>query len=136
MTKQHAITMWIIWFAMLQSAFIFPFFLGEGFPEGANAEVPMDAWIWVACFSPLITGTVLRWLVIPKMKEAQQMLVGLIIGMSFGEVAILLSIFLIGSDYPQNQIAVLIVAVLMLILMAPSYATPGVNPEKDSIDPA
>lgn len=125
--------MWIIWFAMLQSAFVFSYFLGKGLPRGENADAPMAAWIWVVCFLPLVVATILRWIVLPKIKEAQDQLTIMIIGLSMGECAVFFQIFLIGPEYPQNQIAVLIVAVLVLILMAPSYATPGVRPAKDSL---
>ncbi|MEM1221260.1 MAG: hypothetical protein AAGH40_00745 [Verrucomicrobiota bacterium] len=131
MNKQ-VITMWIVWFAMLQSAFVFSYFLGDGLPKGKNAAAPMAAWIWVVCFLPLVVATILRWIVLPKIKEPQHQLTFMIIGLSMGESAVFFQLFLIGPEYPQNQIAVLIVAVLVLILMAPSYATPGIKPTKDS----
>jgi hypothetical protein len=39
---------------------------------------------------------------------------------------------LIGSDYPQYQIAVLMLAVVSIIQFAPSYATPGYDLETKS----
>jgi hypothetical protein len=36
-----------------------------------------------------------------------------------------MSIFLVGADYPQYQIAILMAAVFSIIQFAPSYATPG-----------
>ena len=100
-------------------------FLGGGFPEGHNIEAPMSAALWAMCFAPLIVATIIRWLVIPKIKAPLQQLVAMIIGLALSEGPIFLSLFLIGSDYPQNQIAVLIVAVFSIIQFAPSYATPG-----------
>lgn len=41
-----------------------------------------------------------------------------------------ISIFLVAPDYPQYQIAILMVAVVCLIQFAPSYATLGYNPSK------
>ena len=123
--KQQAIVMWIIWFAMLQSAFIIHFVIGGGFPEGDNVAEPMANWLWAACFVPIVIATVIRWIVIPKQQEQAKLLVTMIIGLALSEQPIFFSLFLIGSDYPQNQIAVLIVAVLSLIQFAPSYATPG-----------
>lgn len=125
MSKQQAVVMWVIWFGMLQGAFLMHFVLAGGFPEGANAEEPMAVWLWVASFLPLVLATVLRWLVIPRLREQARMLVALLVGLSLAELPIFVSLFLIGGDYPQNQIAVLIPAVLCLIQLAPSYATPG-----------
>ncbi len=124
-TKQHAIVMWIIWFAQLQAAFIFQWFLGGGFSKGENAELPMAIWLWVLCFLPILLATGIRWLLIPKMKLAPQQLVAMLVGLALSEGPLLLSIFLVGPDYPQNQIAVLVVAVFSIIQFAPSYATPG-----------
>lgn len=135
LTKQHAIIAWIIWFSILQGAFMMQWFLGDGIPEGENIDAPMSVGLWVLCFAPLILATAIRWMVIPKIQAAQQ-LVAMIVGLALSEGPIFLSLFLIGSDYPQNQIAVLIVAVFSIIQFAPSYATPGYKIEiadKDSV---
>jgi hypothetical protein len=124
-TKQHAIIAWIIWFSILQGAFVIQWFLGGGIPGGENIEVPMSSALWVMCFAPLIFATMVRWLIIPKAQAPQQQLVAMIIGLSLSEVPIFFSLFRIGENYPQNQIAVLIVAVFSIIQFAPSYATPG-----------
>lgn len=100
-------------------------FLGGGIPEGENVEAPMSVVLWLMCFTPLILASVIRWLVIPKIQVAEQQLVAMIVGLALSEGPIFLSLFLIGSEYPQNQVAVLIVAVFSIIQFAPSYATPG-----------
>lgn len=124
-SKQHAIVMWIIWFAQLQAAFIFQFLLGHGFSQGENSDAPMAWWLWVVCLLPLVIATGIRWMVIPKVKLAPQQLVAMIIGLALSEASVLTSIFLVGADYPQYQIAILMVVVFSIIQFAPSYATPG-----------
>jgi hypothetical protein len=89
----------------------------------------MASWLWVLCLVPVILATLLRWWVIPKLKDQKQMLSALIVGLALTEAPILFELFLIGSDYPQNQIVVLMVAVFSLIQFAPIYATPGVDVE-------
>jgi len=78
---------------------------------------------------PIILATIVRWWVIPKLKDQKQMLSALIVGLALTEASILFELFQIGSDYPQNQIAVLMVAVFSLIQFAPIYGTPGVDVE-------
>ena len=124
MQKQHAFVMWIIWFVFLQAAFAYHFILGDGFPWGENAAEPMAGWLWVLCVVPIVLATMVRWLVIPKLKDQKQMLIALIVGLALTEAPIFFEIFLIGSDYPQNQIAVLMIAVFSLIQFAPIYGTP------------
>ena len=129
MQKQQAFVMWIIWFGFLQMAFAYHFVLEDGFPSGDNAAEPMASWLWVLCLVPIILATIVRWWVIPKLKDQKQMLSALIVGLALTEASILFELFQIGSDYPQNQIAVLMVAVFSLIQFAPIYATPGVDVE-------
>ena len=127
MQKQQALVMWIIWFVFLQMAFAYHFALGDGFPKGDNAALLMASWLWVLCLVPIILATIVRWWVIPKLKDQKQMLSALIVGLALTEAPILFELFLIGSDYPQNQIVVLMIAVFSLIQFAPIYATPGVD---------
>jgi hypothetical protein len=129
MQKQQALVMWIIWFVFLQMAFAYHFVLEDGFPSGDNAAAPMASWLWVLCLLPTILATMVRWWVIPKLKDQKQMLIALIVGLGLTDAPILFELFLIGSDYPQNQIVVLMVAVFSLIQFAPIYATPGVDVE-------
>ncbi len=129
MQKQQALVMWIIWFGFLQMAFAYHFVLEDGFPSGDNAAEPMASWLWVLCLVPIILATIVRWWVIPKLKDQKQMLSALIVGLALTEASILFELFQIGSDYPQNQIVVLMVAVFSLIQFAPIYATPGVDVE-------
>lgn len=121
--------MWIIWFVFLQAAFGYHFVLGDGFPSGENSLEPMASWLWGLCIVPLVLATCVRWLVIPKLKQQGQMLIALIVGLALTEAPIFFELFLIGSDYPKNQIAVLMLAVFCLIQFAPIYGTPGVDPE-------
>jgi hypothetical protein len=131
-TKQHAIVMWVIWFAILQGAFVIQWIVGKGIPGGDNIEEPMAAWLWVICFLPVMIASCIRWLVIPKIQQPQLQLVAMIAGLSLSEAPVFFSLFLIGSDYPQYQIAVLMLAVVSIIQFAPSYATPGYDLETKS----
>ena len=119
--------MWILWFAFLQSAFVCHFFVGDGFPEGGNVAEPMASWFWPLCIVPVVLATVVRWVMIPKLTQQSRMLVAMVIGLGLAEASIFLELFLIGADYPQNQIAVLMLAVFGLIQFAPIYATPGMD---------
>jgi hypothetical protein len=49
----------------------------------------------------------------------------MIVGLALSEVSVLLGIFFVAPDYPQNQIGLLMVGVVSLIQFAPSYATPS-----------
>ena len=72
----------------------------------------------------------MRWVLVPKLTQQSHMLVAMVVGLGLTEVSIGLELFLIGADYPQSQIVVLMLAVLSLIQFAPIYATPGVRAER------
>jgi hypothetical protein len=128
--KQHALVMWIIWFVFLQSVFVVQILVGKGLPKGENASEPMALWVWLICLIPLLVAIGIRWLVIPKIRAKQKKLVAMQIGLAAAEAPVYFQLFLMGSDYPQNQIAVLMIAVVCLIQFAPSYATPGYDLKK------
>lgn len=61
----------------------------------------------------------------------EKQLVVMIIGLALAEAPVYFQLFFIGNGYPQNQIAILMVAVVCLIQSAPSDATPGYDLRKD-----
>lgn len=129
--KQHALVMWVIWFVLLQSVFAIQLLAGKGLPKGEKAVEPMAFWLWMICFLPILVSTGIRWLVIPKQQAREKQLVGMIVGLALAEAPVYFQLFLIGDGYPQNQIVILMVAVVCLIQFAPSYATPGYDLNKD-----
>lgn len=125
--------MWIIWFAILQGVFVIQFLVGGGLPEGENAVEPMAPSLWALCFGPILLATAIRWLLIPKVKTRQTQLTAMIVGLSLAEAPILLSLFLVGPDYPQNHIAVLMVGLAAIFQFAPKYAATGDEVEPPSL---
>lgn len=92
MDKRPAIVMWVIWFMVLQGAFAVHFVIGGGFPSGANVDVAMPVWLWGLCFAPILVATVVRWIVIPRMKQQQQ-LVAMVAGLALSELPIFFRCF-------------------------------------------
>lgn len=122
MQRNQVLVLWIVWFAFLQVAFAYHFILDGGLPSGENIAEPMNPTFWALCLAPILAATVIRWIVLPKLPDFQPKLVAQIVGMALAESAILFEIFLIGSDYPQNQIAILVVALFALFQFAPTHA--------------
>jgi hypothetical protein len=125
LTKQHALVMWILWFVQLQAAFAVQFILVGGISEGENASESMVIWLWLLCLLPLVVSMGIRWLIIPKVTKAVQQLLAMLVGLGLSEASLFCSVFFVAPDYPQYQIAILMVSVLCIIQFAPSYATPG-----------
>jgi len=128
-TKQHAMIMWIIWFAYLQSMLAIQFFIGGGIPSGDNIAEPMPLGLWVAAICPALIAITLRWSLMHKLRQPAQQLPALIVGLALSELPLFISLFLVGSDYPQNQIVILMIAFFSGLQYAPIYATPGMSPE-------
>ncbi|PXA03788.1 hypothetical protein DDZ13_10910 [Coraliomargarita sinensis] len=120
--EQPVPVVWIIWFAILQGALVIQWVIGEGIPEGENAAESMDAWLWLIVFIPIILAIAIRWLIIPKLDKLEAKMTAMIAGLALAEAPIMLSLFLMLPDYPQNQIAVLMVGVVAIFQFAPFYA--------------
>jgi len=131
-SKAQALVMWVIWFAILQGAFVFQWLLSKEVTDQGDLSEPMALWLWALCLIPIVFATLIRWLVIPQLFQPQQKLVAMILGLSFSEAPVFCSLFLMRPEYPNNQIVVLIVAICSIIQFAPSYGTPGYHLEGEA----
>ncbi len=117
----QALVLWIIWFAMLVSVFIFQFILGGGIPSGPDDGQPNTA-ILVLSIAVILIATMIRWFVIPRQTEADKLLVVMIVGIAFAESAQFFQLFLIGDAYPRTQLTLFVFSVLGIAQFAPVYA--------------
>ncbi len=115
------LVLWVIWAAMLAALFKFQFFLGGGLPSGEDdgmADLPFLA----MAIGALLASTAIRWIVLPRQKSEDAVLVTMIIGIALAESAQFFQLFLIGDAYPQTQLTIFVFAVLGVAQFVPIYA--------------
>lgn len=118
--EQALIVLWVIWAAVLSGLFFIQFSIGGGFKTGeAEGDIPY-LFVAIALFTAVLS-TLLRWLVLPRVKTMAILLPVMIAGLSLAEGCGLLSIFLIGKSAPTIQLLIFGISVLCMIQYIPVY---------------
>ena len=111
---------WVIWGAILMGLFVLQFFIGGGIPTGDQMENPPTV-MSLICIACVAIGTLIRWLVIPKLNDNLKLLRAMIVGLALCEGSGFLQIFLLGKEYPDTQKLIFVLAVLGVVQFAPTY---------------
>ena len=120
MRSPDQITAWVIWGAILMGLFVVQFFIGGGIPTGDQMENPPTV-MSLICIAGVAIGTLIRWLVIPKLNDNLKLLPAMIVGLALCESSGLLQMFLLGKEYPDTQKLIFVLAVLGVVQFAPTY---------------
>ena len=111
---------WVIWGAILMGLFVLQFFIGGGIPTGDQMENPPTV-MSLICIAGVAIGTLIRWLVIPKLNDNLKLLRAMIVGLALCEGSGIQQIFLLGKEYPDTQKLIFVLAVLGVVQFAPTY---------------
>ena len=111
---------WVIWGAILMGLFFLQFFIGGGIPTGDEMENPPTV-MSLICIAGVAIGTLIRWLVIPKLNDKPKLLRAMVVGLALSQGSGLMQIFLLGKEYPDTQKLIFVLAVLGVVQFAPTY---------------
>ena len=111
---------WVIWGAILMGLFFLQFFIGGGIPTGDEMENPPTV-MSLICIAGVAIGTLIRWLVIPKLNDKPKLLRAMVVGLALSQGSGVLQIFLLGKEYPDSQKLIFVLAVLGVVQFAPTY---------------
>ena len=111
---------WVLWGAILMGLFFLQFFIGGGIPTGDEMENPPTV-MSLICIAGVAIGTLIRWLVIPKLSDKPKLLRAMVVGLALSQGSGLLQIFLLGKEYPDSQKLIFVFAVLGVVQFAPTY---------------
>ena len=103
MKSRDQLVAWVIWGAILMGLFVLQFFIGGGIPTGDQIENPPTV-MSLICIAGVAIGTLIRWLVIPKLNDNLKLLPAMIVGLALCESSGLLQMFLLGKEYPLSLI--------------------------------
>ena len=111
---------WVLWGAILMGLFFLQFFIGGGIPTGNEMENPPTV-MSLICIAGVAIGTLIRWLVIPKLNDNPKLLRAMVVGLALSQGSGVLQIFLLGKEYPDSQKLIFVFAVLGVVQFAPTY---------------
>ena len=120
MRSTDQIIAWVIWGAILIGLFVLQFFIGGGIPTGDEMENPPTV-MSLICIAGVAIGTLIRWLVIPKLNDKPKLLRAMLVGLALSQGSGVLQIFLLGKEYPDSQKLIFVLAVLGVVQFAPTY---------------
>ena len=120
MTSTDQLIAWVIWGAILMGLFVLQFFIGGGIPTGDQMENPPTV-MSLICIAGVAIGTLIRWLVIPKLNDKPKLLRAMLVGLALSQGSGVLQIFLLGKEYPDSQKLIFVLAVLGVVQFAPTY---------------
>ena len=120
MRSTDQIIAWVIWGAILIGLFVLQFSIGGGIPTGDQMENPPTV-MSLICIAGVAIGTLIRWLVIPKLNDKPKLLRAMVVGLALSQGSGVLQIFLLGKEYPDSQKLIFVLAVLGVVQFAPTY---------------
>jgi hypothetical protein len=112
---------WVIWFALTSSIVVYQLVLGHGIPHGANARVAEMPPIVAVASVEIFAAAAIRWLLVPRSREAGRLLVFMIIGLSLSESAEFFGLFLVPNDQPETKLTLWILSLLSAFQFIPIY---------------
>jgi hypothetical protein len=107
---------WVLWFVFLQGVFVYRIFLVSKLASGQ--ALPADTIPWGAALIPVLASALLRWQVLPRLRDKMHGFICLIVGIALAEVTCFFAIFLARSHLDLLFGA----AVLGVLQWAPFYA--------------
>lgn len=92
--KAQLMIWWIIWASILTGLVVIHHFLGRGPVTAATKENPL---IGLAGIVPLFVSVIIRWLVLPRMRDLRRAFPMFVIGVALAEGCGIMGIFLGGA---------------------------------------
>lgn len=114
--KAQALVLWILWAAFLVGICVIFFVLGKG--KAPTSQGFADPIGWVFAAGPLAVSAIVRWILLPKAKVLQQVLVFMILGIAMSEAVNMFGIFLV----PQHKTEFFALSFLGILQFMPVYA--------------
>lgn len=128
--QPQKIQFWIIWIAMLAGLPVMQIFVGGGWPEGDD-QGDLSSGQLAIMAGGVFASTLVRWIVLPRIKNPQTLLTTMVIGLALAEATWFLGMFMISGDFPDTQRSAFVLSFLGMCQFVPTYAA-GLSSDPDN----
>ncbi len=108
--------LWVLWFSFMIGIVFINLFLGQD-TASHHAVIPNEG-AWFAAAIPIFISAILRWIVLPKVRDPQKLLTTMILGISTAEAVTFFGLFL----FPAHRVELCILSALGIFQFIPTYA--------------
>jgi len=115
--KPQITIFWILWASFQIGIFMMYTYLHV--PANSPRMHPAESLPWSIGLVPFSLSVLIRWVVLPRAKAAQQALVFMILGIAFAEAAVFFGIFL----FPSHQQGLFLLGALGIFQFIPFFAS-------------
>ena len=115
-SKQQLIVWWVLWAAILTGIFVIYHYLGG---TAAPSRSPSrDSLSWLAGLAPFAICSIIRWVVLPRIGNAQAALALFMFGLAIAEATCFLGLFI----FPAHKQELFALSVLGIVQFVPHFA--------------
>ena len=115
--RAQKLVWWVLWAAFQTAVFFYYFFLAR--PVAGDRHAQDSSLVWLAGAVPFFASGIVRWMVLPVIKNAQTALPAFIIGIAFAEATCFLGIFVFAG----HTLPLFILSVLGIFQFIPLYVS-------------
>ena len=119
---------WVLWAAFQIDIFVLYYFLSIS--GGRTETQAMDSPVWLAGFAPFALSTIVRWLILPRVRNAKIALPLFIIGIAMAEATCFLGIFI----FPVHKQELFIWSVVGVFQFIPYFVSRYFKPDDEGVN--
>jgi len=123
---QAALTMWVIWFAIVTGLFIIRVFAAPALMQEDSGQPLELGLISAIALTSAAGGMIVRWLVIPRIQSLEARLQAMVVGLALCEGCGILGMFVAGGG--EEARLLFSVSAACLIVSAPIYTRAARKP--------
>ena len=105
---------WVLWIAFLVGIFTIYNTLGKQIGNTSHS----DQFPWQIFAAPVFISMVVRWIVLPRINQAQMALVAFVLGIAFAESTCFMGLFIV----PAHRADLFLLSVIGIFQFLPYYA--------------
>jgi len=128
-SKQPLIVFWALWASFQTGIFMIYHFIGSA-ASNRHPSVVADSGLWLTAVVPFAISTMIRWLVLPKVKNIQVALAVFVFGIAFAETTCFMGLFI----FPTHKLELFLLSAVGIFQFIPFFAGRYFTPDDQRLN--